>query len=121
MAEINRAQDLEASSFQRRPCYRYIRVSDRLPQPRDVDTTDIEQLLAKIRLFNPGGAGTWWIAAYDPETRVAFGVAEIAERGLGDIWMPELVEYRGAFGLPIERDLYYEPATLGQICRGEAR
>lgn len=120
MADIDAAVDLEASSFQRRPCYRYIRASDRLPRPADVDTSDPE-LVARVRLFNPGGAGTWWIAAYDPETRVAFGAAELVEREMGDIWMPELVEYRGPFGLPIERDLYYEPATLGQIRRGEVR
>jgi hypothetical protein len=30
-------------------------------------------------------------------------------------YLSELTEARGALGLPIERDLYYEPRTLGEL------
>lgn len=108
------------SPFQRTPAYRYIRDADRLPT--DVpDDVPVDEIVAKVRLFNPTGIGTWWIAAYDPETGNAWGVAELHERECGAIWMPELVEFRGQFGLPIERDLHWRPATVGAILRGEAR
>lgn len=71
--------------------------------------------LCPVKLFNPGGAGTWWIASYDPDDGVAWGVAEIHEREWGTIYIPELVKYRGAFGLPIERDLYYRPQTAAAL------
>jgi hypothetical protein len=53
--------------------------------------------------------------AYDPDTGVACGAAEIAERELGPFSMDELVSYRGRFGLPIERDLHYKPVSLAAI------
>lgn len=107
-----------ASTYQRRPAYRYLRATDRLPVSVP-DAASLDEITAKVRLFNPTGIGTWWIAAYDPETGVAWGVAELSgEREVGAIWMPELVEYRGRFGLPIERDLHYTPGTIAEILGG---
>ncbi len=68
--------------------------------------------LARIKLFNPNGAGTWYLSEYEPETRRAFGVAVIQEREAGYIDMAELVAFRGRYGLPIERDLYWTPRPL---------
>ncbi|KKK73646.1 hypothetical protein LCGC14_2891760 [marine sediment metagenome] len=57
-------KDLEASTFQKRPAYRYIRESDKLPSLEPE-----EEPIARIKLFDPTGSWTWYIAAYDPETR----------------------------------------------------
>ena len=99
--------DLEVSSFQNKPAYRYIRVSDHVPLS--------EGKTALIKLFNPTGAGTWYIAEYDPETRVAYGAAKIQEFEYGSFSMEELVAYRGRFGLPIERDLSWTPTPLSEV------
>ena len=32
---------------------------------------------AVVKLFNPTGAGTWYLSELDPETNVAFGVCQI--------------------------------------------
>lgn len=93
------------------PAYRWIRESDKLPHPDALGDNPV----AKVKLFNPTGQGTWWIAAYDPATREAYGVAEIFEREAGYIYMPEIAEHIGRFGLPIERDLHYTPRTLREI------
>ena len=98
--------DLEASTFQKRPCYRYIRQSDHLPIEAP------EEPIAHIKLFDPTGGWTWYIASYDPATRTAFGLVDGFEKESGYIDMPELVEARGRFGLPIERDLYWKPRPL---------
>ena len=108
-------QEEVRSSFQNRPAYRYLRVSDQLPHP---DTLGPDPV-ARVKLFNPGGAGTWWIAGYDPETQVGYGAAEIHEFELGSIDLAELVAFRGRFGLPIERDLHWTPRPLSQ-CRRPA-
>lgn len=108
-----------ASPFQKKPAYRYLRKTDKLPTSPPRGATD--GVVLKVRLFNPTGIGTWWVASYDPATGVAFGVVSLHETEVGDFYMPELVEYRGRFGLPVERDLYYTPVTVGEVIRGEAR
>ncbi len=70
------------------------------------------------RFFNPTGAGTWYATEYDPNTREFFGYVSI----FGD-WNDEwgyfslkgLEEARGPLGPPIERDLHFEPKTLGEL------
>jgi hypothetical protein len=101
--------DLESSPFQRRPAYRYIRASDGLPVREDRADP-----IARVKLFNPTGAGTWYLTAYDPETRRASGAAVVHEYELGDFDMAELGAFRGRFGLPIERDLHWAPRPLSQ-------
>ena len=108
-----------ASSFQKRPAYRYIRRTDKLPTIEDIAETPISEIVCRVRLFNPTGIGTWWLAAYDPETGIAFGVADLHEREVGSVYMPELVGFRGRFGLPIERDLYYTPVTIAEVLDGK--
>lgn len=110
--------DVVSSGFQRRPAYRFIRTSDKLPTYSELGDRPMMEITAKIRLFNPTGVGTWWIAAYDPEDRIAWGVAELQCREIGSFSMVELVEFRGRIGLPIERDLHYKPVTLAQLLEG---
>ena len=102
--------DYEVSTFQKRPCYRYIRQSDHIPS----DTRESRDPLALVKLFNPTGAGTWYIAEYDPETRIAYGLCVLQDAELGYVSMAELTTYRGQFGLPIERDLHWTPKPLSQ-------
>jgi len=112
------------SAFQRGPAYQYIRKADKLPtydQLSEADGHTFDNIVCRVRLFNPTGVGTWWIAAFDPETEIAWGVAEIECREVGSFSMQELVEFRGLFGLPIERDCHYRPMTIAAIVNGEGR
>jgi hypothetical protein len=59
---------------------------------------------AVIKLFNPTGLGTWYASEYDPETRIAFGVADLGFPEMGSFAMHELEELKLPFGLKIERD-----------------
>lgn len=103
-----------ASTFQKRPAYRYIRETDKLPVNVDGQADPV----CKVRLFNPTGVGTWWIASYDPETGNAYGVAHIHEREAGYFHMPELVNFRGRMGLPIERTTGWSPKPMSEILKG---
>ena len=105
--------DLETSTFQKRPCYRYIRAGDNLPVRNERSNDPI----AKVRLFNPTGIGTWYLTEYDPKTRIAYGLCILQDAELGYVSMQELVEYRGQFGLPIERDLFWTPKRLSEVTR----
>lgn len=109
---MNKSQEVQ-STFQKRPAYRYLRVTDKLP----VEVSSHDDL-ARVKLFNPTGAATWWIAAYDPDTQIAQGVVDLGigfPPSFGDIWMPELVEFRGRFNLPIERDLHWTPKPIKDV------
>ena len=102
--------DLEVSTFQKRPAYRYIRESDKLPSCAEAANQPAPTV--KVKLFDPTGGWTWFIAGYDPENRVAWGRVHGFEDEVGSIDMAELVALRGQFGLPIERDLYWEPRPI---------
>jgi hypothetical protein len=107
--------DLERSTFQGRPCYRYIRSTDRLPLPYADQREGLGEPVL-VKLFNPQGAGTWFITAYDPETRRAYGAVDLGygpEVGAFD--MAELIAFRGCFGLPLERDLWWTPKPLRDV------
>ena len=105
--------DLERSPFRKGPAYRYLRQSDKLPALKQTSG----DALARVKLFNPTGTGSWYIAEYDPETRIAYGAACIHEFELGYISLGELTAFRGRFGLPIERDLHWQPRPLSE-CKG---
>ena len=105
-------RDLEASTFQRRPAYRYIRKSDGVPALGA--TSEEADPIARVKLFNPEGSWTWYVVEYDPESRVAFGLVDGFEREAGDFSMAELVDFRGRLGLPIERDLSWTPKPLSK-------
>jgi len=100
--------DLECSTFQKRPAYRYIRESDQVPP------LGTEDGIARIKLFDPTGSWTWYISEYDPATRTAYGRVHGQDDEYGYISMAELVEYRGRFSLPIERDLWWTPRLLSE-------
>jgi hypothetical protein len=108
--------DLEASSFQKRPCYRYIRQSDRIPSIQEAQQQgDSAQI--KVKLFDPTGSWTWYIAGYDPSSRLAWGLVDGHEAETGDFSMEEIVSFRGRTGLPIERDLWWVPLTIADVSR----
>lgn len=99
---------LEQSTFQKRPAYKYIRQSDKLPS---IDAArDEETPIARVKLFS--GSWTWYVAGYDPETHMAWGLVDGHEPEFGMFSMTELCAIRGQFGLPIERDLYWTPKAI---------
>ena len=64
-----------------------------------------------VKLFNPCGAGTWLLSELDPEypNECGFGLADLGfgTPESGSIGLLELTEYRGPFGLVIERDIHF--------------
>mgnify|MGYP003135518807 CR=1 FL=1 len=79
-------------------------------------TSSIEKRLIKnyqsnaknVKLFNPTGIGTWYLTEYNPETEIAFGLSCLHEKEIGYVSMKEIREYKGPFGLGIERDKYFD-------------
>jgi hypothetical protein len=75
-----------------------------------------EKIKIPLKIFNPYGAGTWYIWERDPETNLCFGCAQILEAELGYIDLNELIDLQTAPGLYLERDYHWE-GTVQDIAK----
>jgi hypothetical protein len=79
--------------------------------------------IAYIKWFTPSSSWTWYVTEGSPEKdqdgNVAdytlFGLVDGLEKELGYFRLSEIESVRGPMGLPIERDLWWEPKTLEEI------
>ena len=82
------------------------------------------EMVFYVKLFTPDSNWTWFIAEYDPEKEIAWGYVMGLENEYGTIDIKELKEVRGPFGLPIERDISFDPIKekelMDEIKRGVA-
>lgn len=94
-------------------------IAGKLPPLRTHAETPAEKVPVPLKLFNPGGAGSWFITEADLETGEAFGyVTGLGGDELGYIDLNELRSFRGRMGLPIERDEYFS-GTLAEVMEGK--
>ncbi len=64
-----------------------------------------------MKLFTPDAGATWLLAWLDPEDGdVAWGCCDpgLGCPEIGPVRLSEIAAVRGALGLPVERDLYFE-------------
>ncbi|MBR3523974.1 MAG: DUF2958 domain-containing protein [Bacilli bacterium] len=61
-----------------------------------------------VKYFNPCGTGTWLITEAEKEDNdwILYGYCNINEWEWGTVSLNELQNYKGPYGLGIERDLY---------------
>lgn len=72
----------------------------------------VHDFLPVVKLFTPNANCTWLLAELDPEEPdMAFGLCDLGMGcpELGSVRISELESVRGAFGLPVERDLHFAP------------
>ena len=85
------------------------------------DVEDYDLVVAHIRLFSPYTGWRWYVTEWEAETGLCFGLVEGYEAELGYFDLTELAEATVFGGVPaVERDLYWEPTTLGEIRRRSA-
>ncbi|MDO8303987.1 MAG: DUF2958 domain-containing protein [Sedimentisphaerales bacterium] len=60
------------------------------------------------------GSWTWWATEFDGED-MFFGLVEGFEKELGYFSLSELEGVKGPLGLPVERDLHWQPTPLDKI------
>jgi hypothetical protein len=70
--------------------------------------------LAQVKFFTHDSDWTWYASEFDGED-IFFGLVDGFEIELGYSSLAELKEAQGLLGLPIERDLYYEPTSLSEL------
>jgi len=52
---------------------------------------------------------------YNPETGECFGLVEGLEKEFGYFNINEIKTLRGKFGLPVERDTYFETTSIKEL------
>ena len=79
-----------------------------------------DDVLAVAKLFSPYTGWRWFITEWQAETGLCFGLVEGFEVELGYFDLTELAEVTVFGSVPaVERDLYWQPKTIGEIRRGQ--
>jgi hypothetical protein len=77
----------------------------------DKEMKDIKIIM---KLFNPMGAGTWYIYEKEDED-IYWAFVDLGNKydaEIGTISMKELTSIRLKLGMKIERDMYFEPFSM---------
>lgn len=91
----------------------------RIPALYETENQSPEEKITWVKLFTPDADWTWYIIEYEPEDGLCYGWVEGLEKELGYFLILELEEVRGPLGLPIERDLFFDPTTLRELMAKE--
>ncbi|MEI7837962.1 MAG: DUF2958 domain-containing protein [Planctomycetota bacterium] len=73
------------------------------------------EAIAPVKFFTPDNSWTWYAVSYSPEDGTFFGLVDGQFKELGYFTLAELETARGPLGMPIERDLHWQPRTLREI------
>ena len=85
-------------------------ILNKLPKIGETGELEAKDVKVPLKLFNPAGAGTWYITEYDPEEKLAFGFVNLGDpemAELGYVSIQELEELKLPFGLGVERDMWF--------------
>ena len=98
-------------------------LGERIPALGSSDNVeDSDDVIAHVKLFSPYSNWTWYVTEWEAETGLCFGLVEGFETEWGYFGLAELAEAKVFGGVPaIERDLYWEPKTIGEINRETSR
>jgi len=84
--------------------------------PNLYSTGDEEDPICHIRLFTPDANWTWYINELSiDDNDTCFGYVVGLESELGYFSLSEIETVRGHLGLPVERDLGFEPTKLSEV------
>ena len=77
-------------------------------------TSEETDPIAQVKFFFPDFGWTWYGIEYDG-TDCFWGFVVGFEREFGNFTLSELMSNRGKLGLPIERDLWFEPQKVSTL------
>lgn len=90
--------------------------------PRLYEQENIPDPTIYAKFFTPDSNWTWYVTEGEEagEDFRFFGFVVGLEKEWGYFVLSELLSVRGGLGLPIERDLYFEPRPFSQVREVEA-
>ena len=92
-------------------------IRKKLPPLYATENMPAGDAVAILKLFSPDSSWSWLATEGSPEGDdfIFFGLVDGHVKELGYFSLRELEKVRGPLGLPIERDLYWQPKTLAEI------
>lgn len=72
--------------------------------------------LALVKFFTPDANWTWYASEFDGEDTF-FGLVAGLDVELGYFLLSELQSVHGPLGLPIERDIHFQPKTFKDLLK----
>ena len=85
-----------------------------LPPPGSTEGLPHEQIVVQTKFFTPDSSWTWYPLEFDGD-RTFFGLVVGFEVEIGYFDLVELESVRGPWGLPIERDRWFQPTPLSHL------
>ena len=77
-----------------------------------------EDAKIQVKLFTPDASWTWYVLEMDQESGDCFGLVDsnlVHKPEFGYFNLNELKTVRGQLGLPVERDMYFDSMTVGEL------
>jgi hypothetical protein len=65
-----------------------------------------------VKLFDPCGSATWYLTEWDGEDEAFCYVTGLTSDEWGTLWLPEIAQTPGRFGIGIEIDVWFLPTTI---------
>ena len=89
-------------------------MADRKRLPPLYTTQNDTDPIAQVKFFDPCGSWTWYATEFDGED-LFFGLVDGFEKELGYFSLSELASVKGACGIGIERDKWFDPTPLSKL------
>jgi hypothetical protein len=86
---------------------------DKLPELYSGEEQGLDAL-AQVKFFTPDSSWSWFASEFNGDD-ILFGLVVGLEIEFGYFSISELQSVRGPLGLPIERDLHFEPKSLREL------
>jgi len=80
----------------------------------ETEDVPVEEKTVVVKFFTPDSSWTWYAVEFDGED-LFFGLVDGFEKEWGYFSLRELQSVKGKLGLPIERDLYFEPTKIKDL------
>ena len=74
-----------------------------------------EEPQAIVKWFTPDSNWTWYVAEYNPENGMCWGLVDGFEKEFGFFTIDEIQKLKGPLKLPIERDMWFEKCNLNSL------
>jgi len=87
----------------------------KLPPLYGTEEIALEDKVVQVKFFTPDSSWTWYAIEYSVKDRLFFGLVDGFEKEYGYFSLDELENARGKMGLPVERDMYFKPQTIGKL------
>lgn len=77
--------------------------------------SDVDQQLVIAKFFDPCGSWTWYAMNMSEDGDYIWGIVKGFAIEMGSFSLSELQNYKGRWGLGIERDLYFKPMPAREL------